>query len=108
MSDAPALTVDQLPPDAVLIDVREPDEWAAGHVAGAVHVPMGDLPGRLADLPVADPVYVICRSGQRSGRSVQWLVQQGIASVNVTGGMQAWASSGRPMVSDGGAAPAVI
>lgn len=107
MSDTPAVAVDQLPADAVLLDVREPDEWAAGHVQGATHVPLADVPDRLAELPGADPLYVVCRSGQRSGRAVQWLQQQGIASVNVTGGMQAWAAAGKPMVSDTAAAPTV-
>ena len=107
MTDAPAIAVDQLPADAVLLDVREPDEWAAGHAEGAVHVPLADVPARLGDLPPATPLYVICRSGARSGRAVQWLSQQGVDVVNVSGGMQAWAASGRPMVSERGTDPFV-
>lgn len=107
MSDAPAVPVDQLPEGARLLDVREPDEWSVGHVDGATHVPLADVPTRLADLPAADPLYVICRSGARSGRAVEWLLQQGVSAVNVTGGMQAWAAAGKPMVSDTGAAPVV-
>jgi len=107
MSDAPAITVDLLPADAVLLDVREPDEWAAGHVEGATHVPMGEVPIRVGELPAAAPLYVICRSGKRSGEVVLWLAEQGIDSVNVAGGMQAWAAAGRAMVSQTGATPIV-
>lgn len=107
MSDAPAITVNLLPTDAVLLDVREPDEWAAGHVEGATHVPMGEVPIRVGELPAAAPLYVICRSGKRSGEVVLWLAEQGIDSVNVAGGMQAWAAAGRAMVSQTGATPIV-
>ena len=106
-ADPPAATVDRLPADAGILDVREPEEWVVGHVAGAVHVPLADVPARLAELPASDPVYVICRSGARSGRAVQWLVGQGVPAVNVTGGMQAWAAAGKPMVSETGAPPSV-
>ena len=106
-ADPPAATVDQLPAGAGIVDVREPEEWVVGHVADAVHVPLAQLPARLAELPTSDPVYVICRSGARSGRAVQWLQQQGVPAVNVTGGMQAWAAAGRPMVSETGAPPSV-
>ena len=107
MTEVPAIPAHAVPVDAVLLDVREPDEWAAGHVEGAAHIPMGDLPGRLAELPSADPLHVICRSGQRSGQVVRWLQQQGVPSVNVGGGMQAWAAAGRPMVSENGTSPVV-
>ena len=96
------ISVQDLPADAVLLDVREPDEWAAGHVEGATHVPLGEVPERLDEMPDADPLYVVCRSGNRSGRAAAWLARQGIESVNVTGGMRAWAAAGRPMVSDTG------
>ncbi len=102
MNGVPEITVQELPADAVLLDVREDDEWAAGHVDGAVHVPMSDVPARLADLPEADPLYVVCRSGNRSGRAAQWLNGQGIDAVNVAGGMKAWAAAGKPMAADSG------
>jgi rhodanese-related sulfurtransferase len=70
-------------------------------------VPLGEVPQRLGELPDADPLYVICRSGNRSGRAVAWLGQQGVETVNVAGGMRAWAAAGRPMVSDAGD-PAVL
>ena len=107
MDNVPEILVQDLPADAVILDVREPDEWAAGHVEGATHVPLGEVPQRLGELPDADPLYVICRSGNRSGRAVAWLGQQGVETVNVAGGMRAWAAAGRPMVSDAGE-PAVL
>ena len=109
MNAVPAVGVADLPARAVLLDVREDDEWAAGHAPDAQHVPMNQVPGRLADLPDADPLYVICRSGGRSGRVVAYLTQQGRACVNVEGGMQAWAAAGRPMVGErDGVPPDVI
>jgi rhodanese-related sulfurtransferase len=102
MNGVPEVSVHDLPTDAVLVDVREHDEWSAGHVDGAVHVPLSEVPGRLGDLPEADPLYILCRSGNRSGRAAAWLNAQGIESVNVAGGMQAWAAAGKPMASDAG------
>ncbi|HKG50752.1 MAG TPA: rhodanese-like domain-containing protein [Actinomycetales bacterium] len=107
MQNVPEISVQELPADAVILDVREDDEWSAGHVEGATHVPLGEVPQRLGELPDADPLYVICRSGNRSGRAVAWLGQQGVETVNVAGGMRAWAAAGRPMVSDAGD-PAVL
>lgn len=89
--------------DAILLDVREPDEFAAGHAVNAVHIPLGVLPARVADLPqVEGTLAVICRSGGRSGQAVQWLTAQGHDAANVVGGMGAWASAGKPMVADSG------
>ena len=104
----PEVGVRDLPPDAVLLDVREDDEWAAGRAPGAVHVPMTELAQRLDEVPEADPVYVICRSGGRSARVTAYLNSQGWDSVNVAGGMGQWAAAGRPLVADGGAVPQVI
>ncbi len=104
----PEVSIGDLPPDAVLLDVREDDEWAAGRAPGAVHVPMTQLAERLDDIPDGDPVYVICRSGGRSARVTAYLNSQGWDSVNVAGGMGSWAAAGRPMVADGDAAPEVI
>jgi rhodanese-related sulfurtransferase len=70
---------------------------------------MSELAGRLADLPAdEDPLYVICRSGGRSARVVAYLVAQGYPAVNVDGGMQAWATAGRPLQSDGPGQPEII
>jgi molybdopterin-guanine dinucleotide biosynthesis protein A/rhodanese-related sulfurtransferase len=86
---------------ARLFDVREPTEYAAGRVPGAVLVPLATVPGRLAEFAGDGPVYVICRSGARSMSACEWLAEQGIEAVNVAGGMIAWVASGRPY--DGGA-----
>lgn len=107
MSDVPAIEVDQLPADATLLDVREPDEWAAGHAERATHVPLGEVPDRLAELPHGSPLYVVCRSGARSGRAVDWLQRQGVDAVNVSGGMRAWEAAGKAMVSEQGDDPYV-
>lgn len=75
---------------APVLDVREDDEWAEGHVAGALHIPMGDLPQRLAEVPKDGPVFVFCRSGNRSGQTAEYLRGQGYAAINVAGGMVEW------------------
>ncbi|MBT0771159.1 rhodanese-like domain-containing protein [Kineosporia sp. J2-2] len=96
----------QVPADAAILDVREPDEWDAGHISGAVHIPLMEVPARTADLPEGD-VYVVCRSGGRSARAAAWLEQNGFEAINISGGMGAWQAVGREMVSETGEAPAV-
>ena len=109
MNDVAAIGVNDLPPGAVLLDVREDDEWTAGHAPEARHLPMSQLTGRLDEVPAVDPLYVICRSGSRSARVVAFLSQQGVSAVNVAGGMQSWAAAGRPMVAErAGATPDVV
>jgi rhodanese-related sulfurtransferase len=103
----PAVAAPDVPHDAVLLDVREDDEWEAGHIEGAVHLPLSELPRRVAEIPDADPLVVVCRSGGRSAQVVGWLAAQGRAVVNLDGGMHAWAAAGRPMVADGGTEPYV-
>ncbi|MHA6629017.1 rhodanese-like domain-containing protein [Pseudonocardia sichuanensis] len=104
----PVVSVAQLPADAALLDVRESDEWAAGHAPGASHLPMSELAGRIHELPDEDPLYVVCRSGGRSARVVAYLAGQGYPAVNVEGGMLAWAGQGREVVADGGAEPQIV
>jgi rhodanese-related sulfurtransferase len=103
----PAVSVADLPVDAALLDVRENDEWDAGHAPGARHLPMSELTARMNELPEDDPLYVVCRSGGRSARVVAYLAGQGYPVVNVDGGMQSWAASGLPMVSETGQPPYV-
>ena len=91
-----------------LLDVREPDEWAAGHIAGAKHIPMGELTGRLDEIPRTARVIAVCRSGNRSGMVTGYLAQGGWDVYNLAGGMIAWAAGGRPMTSDTPAAPFVL
>ena len=98
----PTVGVADVPADAPLLDVREADEWAAGHAPTARHLPMSELTGRLDELPEDDPVYVVCRSGGRSARVVAYLANQGYPAVNVDGGMQAWSAQGREVVADAG------
>jgi len=104
----PAVPVADLPPDAALLDVRENDEWEAGHAPGARHLPMSELTARLDELPADDPLYVVCRSGGRSARVVAYLAGQGYPAVNVDGGMQTWAAQGREVVTDNGNPPEII
>lgn len=104
----PQVPAAEVPDDVVLLDVREDDEWDAGHAPVAVHVPMNQVPARLAEVPDADPVHVICRSGARSAQVTAYLNANGRRAVNVDGGMQGWAAAGRGMVAaTEGAAPQV-
>ncbi|MGH3564797.1 MAG: rhodanese-like domain-containing protein [Pseudonocardia sp.] len=108
MNAVPSVAVAELPADAVLLDVREIDEWTAGHAPGARHVPMSELTARIAEVPHANPLYVVCRSGARSARVVDYLTAQGYPAVNVEGGMQDWAGRGRAVVADGQVTPSII
>jgi rhodanese-related sulfurtransferase len=85
-------------PEAILVDVREPEEWRAGHVAGARHIPMSQLPAELASLPREAPIYLICRSGARSHRAAAYMLTAGFEHPrNVKGGMIAWERAGFPI-----------
>ena len=91
---------------ALLLDVREHEEWAHGRAPGAVHVPMSEL--RTDSVPRDRPVLVICRVGGRSAAVADALAGLGYDAVNVTGGMQAWASAGLPVVADEGRPGTVV
>ena len=80
---------------AVLVDVREPQEYAAAHVPGAELVPMHQVPGRMDDFDRDRPVLLICHSGHRSAAVAEFLSAQGYDAVNVVGGTAAWVNSGR-------------
>ena len=94
-------------PAAVLLDVREDDEWRRGHAAGAQHIPMGEVPARLDEIDPNAKLYVVCRGGGRSARVAQFLASNGYEPVNVSGGMLAWANAGRPVITDDGGAGSV-
>ena len=96
--DVPA----ELPQSTVLLDVREQDEWEAGHAPQARHIPMSELAGRLEELPSDQEVLVICRSGGRSARVTAYLNANGWDARNVDGGMQQWAATGRDLTCDQG------
>jgi len=102
----PTVGIDELTDDAFLLDVREDDEWQAGHAEGALHVPMSQFAARYGEVTEAAPqdgrINVICRSGGRSAQVAMYLAQQGMDAVNVAGGMEAWAAAGRPVVDDKG------
>ncbi len=83
---------------AHLIDVREPAEWREGHIAGATHIPLGDLAQRLETLPRDQPLLLFCRSGNRSGRATKLLQQHGFTQArNVSGGVIAWSAAHLPL-----------
>ncbi len=79
-----------------LIDVRERDEFATGHVPGAVNLPMSELGGRMDELP-AEAFHVICQIGGRSARVVEILEARGFDATNVEGGTGEWVAQGRPV-----------
>lgn len=97
----PEITVDELDEllhggQAHLLDVREDWEFRRGHVPGALHIPLGQLGQRFAELPQGERVVVICQSGNRSLAATDFLLTQGfIGSVSVAGGTSAWVRSGR-------------
>lgn len=102
--------------DALIIDIREPAEYAEGHIANAINLPRGVLEFQLAGHPAvassgtepeqalqqlrSRPVYLICRSGGRSALAADSVQQMGLEKVySVAGGMQAWQDAGKPQVS---------
>jgi rhodanese-related sulfurtransferase len=103
----PEVLSTDLPAGAFLLDVREDDEWAAGHAPDAVHVRLGELGARVAELPRDRDVYVICRTGNRSAYATEALGGAGLHAINVADGMTGWAVAGRPMVSEDGGEPYV-
>lgn len=99
-NEAPATAVHAALQDgaSVLIDVREPWEHQQMRVAGSRLIPLGELPGRLTEVPSDRDVYVLCRSGSRSARAVEFLRSSGrTRAVNVAGGIEAWAGAGLPV-----------
>jgi len=105
--DIPQVTVDQIPEGAKILDVREDYEWQEGHIAGAQHIPLGEVPERYGDVPADEDVYVICRAGGRSLRAAAYLNQYGFDAINVICGMGAWQDAEIPMVSENGGTPQV-
>lgn len=83
---------------ALILDVREPHEYAAGHVPGARLVPLSAVPDAVGDLPAGQPIFVICQSGNRSRVAAQHLSRAGRDARSVIGGTGGWISAGRPVV----------
>jgi rhodanese-related sulfurtransferase len=95
----PAAARDAIAGGAGVLDVREPWEFAQGHIDGATLVPLGDLSGRAGDVPEARPLVVYCAVGARSAAAVDWLRRNGRPdAVNLAGGIQRWMTSGLPVV----------
>jgi rhodanese-related sulfurtransferase len=92
----------------VLLDVREADEWEAGHASRAQWVPLGELEAARFRLPMNRRIVCVCRSGVRSARAAESLIAWGFDAANMEGGMKAWAASGLPVVRDDGTPGKVI
>ncbi|KAA9394236.1 rhodanese-like domain-containing protein [Kocuria coralli] len=107
IDNLPSASVDEIPAEAKILDVREDFEWEAGHIEGAQHIPLGQLSERYGEVPLDVDVYVICRTGGRSLKATAFLAGTGFDPINVLGGMGAWADAEKPMVSDLGAEPHV-
>ena len=103
-ADAAQLVAD----GAFLLDVREDDEWEAGHAAAATHVRLSEIPSRVDEVPGDRTVIAICRAGGRSQQAAEFLRAQGIDAVNMAGGMWAWAAADLDVVTGSGEAGAVI
>jgi rhodanese-related sulfurtransferase len=106
MPGVPSISVDQLadplPAGTTVLDVRQPIEWQQGHIEGAIHIPMPEVPEHLDEIPTDRDVLVVCAVGARSARVVQYLQHQGIDACNLDGGLVEWQAAGRPLVSDAG------
>lgn len=92
---------------AILLDVREPEEFAAGHIPDAQLIPLGELADQYRILDSATAVVVVCRSGQRSAFATQFLINQGFDATNLAGGMLAWHHDGQTMVAENGEAQVI-
>ncbi|QKT05829.1 rhodanese-like domain-containing protein [Gordonia sp. X0973] len=84
--------------DRVLLDIREPDEWAGGHVRGALHIPLGEVPERIDEIDPDVELFVVCRTSGRSFRMAEYFEHVGREALVVEGGMVAWEASGKPVV----------
>jgi len=84
-------------PELRIVDVREHKEWRGGHVDGATHVPLDELPARLDELHIAQPIAFICASGARSDMAARLAREAGIDAVNIEGGLEAWRREGLPV-----------
>ena len=112
MIEVPTIEVaqvpDPLPAGVSVLDVREPVEWQHGRIEGALHIPLTQLPDRLAELPDDQQLLVVCKVGGRSSQATAFLREKGFEAVNLAGGMIDWADAGRPMVGDGEGGPLVV
>jgi rhodanese-related sulfurtransferase len=84
-------------PPVYLLDVRQPEEFSAYHLSGAVLIPLGELAKRYTELPQDREILCICESGSRSLEAVQWLTAKGLQAVNIKGGIIQWYRAGLPL-----------
>ena len=94
--------------DLHLLDVRELDEWQAGRIAGSQHIPLGELRGRLAEVPKDRTILAVCRHGNRSDAAARGLRTLGYTAENLEGGVTAWKQAGLPLEAEGGGPGRVI
>ena len=103
MAEVPSVTVAEIADGAIIVDVREDDEWLAGRIEGSLHVPMNSVPQQLQYRPELfsseQPLVIVCAVGGRSAHVTAWLLANGVDAVNLEGGIGAWMSAGRPIVS---------
>jgi rhodanese-related sulfurtransferase len=85
-----------------VVDVRYPNEWEAGHIDGAVHIPGDYLFDRVGELDPTRPVVTVCRSGSRSAEAAKELAGEGFDVQNLEGGIEAWVADGLPIRTDDG------
>jgi rhodanese-related sulfurtransferase len=90
---------DPLPEGLHVLDVREDVEWRYGHIEGAQHIPLMDLPARIREVPDGQTL-VVCKVGGRSAQAVAYLAAHGHEAVNLDGGMLEWSAAHRPLVGD--------
>lgn len=90
-----------------ILDVRESSEWNAGHIEGAVHIPMDELTARQNEIAKDTQVVCVCRSGARSGQVAKALIRAGYDAANMDGGMKAWSRAGLPFAAEDGNPPRV-
>src|SRR5699024_11139787 len=107
MSDFETFTVQEVPDDAHILDVRDPYEYDAGHIPGAVNIPLDQLPIRMDEIDPDPDYYVICRTGGRSARPTPYMEMHGYSAFNVAGGCGAWLEAEKPLISENGQDPIV-
>jgi rhodanese-related sulfurtransferase len=95
--------------DVQVVDVREPDEWGAGHIDGSVHIPLNTLlAGGSSALDASRPTVVVCRSGARSELATLMLQARGFDAANLTGGLEAWMREGLALTTEAGTPGRVV
>jgi len=83
--------------DHILIDVRTPEEFASGHISGAVNIPLDQIGNRISEIPQDKPIVLYCRSGNRSNQAAAILEKAGLTGIYDLGGVIAWTAAGYPL-----------